>query len=208
MSTPAIPRGSRPELSLGQIAFGVLLVLFGAGWLLDATDVWHISWGAALPVALIAVGAVLVLGSATRGHGGLVALGVILTVILAFTTMLNVPLGGQVGDIVAHPTSIATVQTEYQVALGNQTVDLRDLTIPAGATQVTASTGVGQLTVNVPANVGLRVHFTVGAGSAVMLGKEYSGASIDETFTSSNYGSAAQKLNLELAMGLGTIEVR
>ena len=208
MSTPAIDRGSRPSFSLAQIAFGVLLVLFGLGWLLDSTGVWHISWGAALPIALIAVGALLVLGSATPRHGGLVALGVVLTVVLAVTTTLNVPIGDRVGTFVDRPAAIGQVQREYRVALGDQTLDLRDVAFPSGTTAIKASTAVGQLVVNVPADVGVTIHFAVGVGNATILGQAYSWNNVDETYTSDNYASATTKLQLDLAVGVGNIEVR
>ncbi|HET9015941.1 MAG TPA: cell wall-active antibiotics response protein LiaF [Thermomicrobiaceae bacterium] len=208
MSSPAVPRGSGPSLSLGQIAFGVFLVLLGAGWLLDAAGVWSVSWGAALPIALIAVGALLMVGSTTRGHGGLVVLGIALTVVLGVMTTLNVPFEGNVGDTAYQPATIQQVQSTYRLAVGNQTVDLSGVSFPAGTTRVTASTAVGQLIVEVPAGVGVRVHVTVGAGDASIFGRDYSGASVDETYTSDNYQSAASKVDLELSTGLGTIEVR
>jgi hypothetical protein len=43
-------------VSAGRLAFGMLMVALGAGWLLEALDVIDIPWDAVAPTALIAVG--------------------------------------------------------------------------------------------------------------------------------------------------------
>ena len=88
----------------------MILVALGAIWLLDAIGAFDVDWDVLLPVVLIVVGAALVV-AAWQGRGrGLIALGVVITVVLSITTIVRVPLSGGIGDRVERPTSLgATV---------------------------------------------------------------------------------------------------
>src|SRR4029077_1255090 len=61
----------------------------------------------------------------------------------------GVPLRGGIGDSRWEPVSAAQVRSQYRLAMGNLTVDLRNVAFPAGTTHVTATVGIGRLEVDI-----------------------------------------------------------
>jgi hypothetical protein len=212
-TAPAEPSG-RP-IPLGRLVLGLVLVGIGVIWLLQALDVVSFSLLAVLPVALIIVGVALI-GMARAGrHAGLVTLGIVLTVILTIAAGFDIRLQGGVGDRIERPASVAEVQREYHLSVGQLTLDFRDVDFSAGPTKVKASVGIGQLTVKVPSGSEefvLAATGHVGAGQVMMFGRENSGLDVD--LSGQIPGSdrfiliaGTNMLTLDLSVGLGQIEV-
>ena len=195
----------------GQVFLGVLLILVGAFWLLDLTGV-AVPWQAVLPSALIAVGLATIVG-ARRGHqAGLITIGVILTALLALLsavdTNFDLPLTGGVGDRTEHPVTAVRAEP-YGLAVGQLTVDLRDVPLPAGATTtVKARVGVGRLAVQVPQGVALQVDARSGLGQVQALGRNEEGTAVRLEARSGDWSDADRRLVLDLRVGVGQIEVQ
>jgi hypothetical protein len=102
---PAAPLGGpaarRRGPNAGHVVLGLILVLIGLGWLMEALGVADVPWRFLLPSALILVGLALTLGARTGRHGGLLAVGVVLTVLVllagAVEVLVDVPLAGGMG---------------------------------------------------------------------------------------------------------------
>jgi hypothetical protein len=206
---PPPPRRSVLEsIPLVRLVLGGILLLGGGLWLLSSLDVIDISLTAVLPVALILVGLALVIGSRTGRHSGLIVAGVILTVMLVFASSFDIRLEGGVGQRDFAPTSIAELEPEYRLAMGEMTLDLTGLTLePGTTTRVEASVGMGQLVVRMPPDVRVSVHATAGAGQVVLFGRESNGLDAELT---SGFGSGPPgqtRLHLELSVGLGQVDV-
>lgn len=213
MTTQVPPKAASPPRprvgsSVGQITFGILLLLIGVAWLLQMTDAVRFEWGMVLSIALMVIGAVLVAGSRWSGWGGLIGIGVVLTLILTGMSVVDVRFAGGVGDRTERPVTVSQIQARYDLGMGTQTIDLRDVSFAPGVMNVQAGVGIGTLVVQVPSDVSVQVHFKVGAGDAQILGRRYAGAGLDQTYTSPGYDTAAKKVNLELNVGVGNIEVR
>ena len=210
----AAPKGG-PRL--GHIVLGAVLLLIGVGWLLEALDVADIPWRFLLPSVLILVGLALTLGARTGAHGGLVAVGVVLTVLVllagAAEVLLDVPLAGGVGDKDYAPTT--TLKPEYRWGMGNMTLDLSGASDLAGK-EISASVVVGELVVIVPDDVALAISARAGLGEVIVLGNradgvdpglECAGSARDlECGDDIAQGERVLELNLEVA--LGKVEVR
>lgn len=71
---------------------------------------------------------------------------------------------------------------------------------------ISASVGLGELTVHVPPDVALDVAATTGGGDVRILGREWNGlgVAVDESVPGAE---SAGRLVLELSVGLGAIEV-
>jgi hypothetical protein len=145
---------------------GVLLVLVGTGWLLEALGV-DVPWDVVFPAVLIANGGML-LFSARSGADqvGLIVAGVVLTVLLLAGTAIDVPFGGGVGDRTVHPTGVA-VEPEYERGIGALTLDLTDVDFDAidAPFDLRARVGIGELLVVVPDGAAIRVDTHAGLGS-------------------------------------------
>jgi hypothetical protein len=198
----------RPGLPIGTIILGAILILVGVGWLLQTTDVLDFSLGIVLPGALMLIGLGLIASARTGTHGGLIALGIILTALLAAASFVNVPLKGSIGDFTANPTSIQDVKSEYDLISGQKTIDLRDVTFPSGETTIKVRHGMGQVNIWLPRDVGAQVSWKITAGEADVLGRTQNGGFLDDQTSTSGYGNAGSRVRLDVELGLGQIEVQ
>ena len=193
----------------GRIVAGALLMLVGIGWLLDEVADVDVPWGALLPVALMLVGAALLLTARSGVGRGLIPIGIVLTIVLGLGTVLpGVPVSGGVGERRVEPTTIARVEDEHELGIGSLRIDLSGVDFPEGAHSMDASVGIGELVISVPSDVAIMAHGEVGAGNFVFLDDERSGLGVEETFTEDDYENAERTLRIDASVGLGSIEVR
>jgi hypothetical protein len=217
-AAPAPPAAPPPPPgpSLGHVVLGAVLVLIGVGWLLEALDVVNVPWRLLLPSVLILVGLALALGARRGRHGGLIAAGIVLTMLVlaagAVEVLTDVPLSGGVGDRTYRPAG--TVAGEYRWGVGKMTLDLRSAPDLAGR-EIAASLVIGDLIVIVPDDVTLRIEARAGIGEVGVLGHTADG--IDpglecggrSTAIDCSAPAAGERvLRLDLAVGLGKVEVQ
>jgi hypothetical protein len=189
------------------VLVGALLVLVGIGWLLDAAGI-TVPWRAILPASLIAVGLACVAGAFRGRQHALMVVGVVLVVVLSVAATvdwnLDVPLTGGVGDRTEQPRVPGDL-TDYGLAVGNLLVDLRQLQVPPGTTDVEARVGVGELVVRAPAGVSVEVSARSGLGEVQVFGEQESGfgSRVDGSFDTAGPGT----LRLDLRVGLGQVQV-
>lgn len=184
---------------VGRLVLGAILLLIGAAWLVVTLDLVDLPIQSAMAAGLILIGIViLVVGR----HGGLVTLGVILTVMLAFMSLLDVPFEGGVGERTFRPASTADLRQEYRMAIGRLTVDLTSI---EGTTisDVEISLGIGQVVVILPDEVSVRVEGDAGAGQVMILGSEQNGLGVEHSITEND-----AVFEVRVAVGLGQVEVR
>jgi hypothetical protein len=206
---PALTPPPRRSIPVGRLVFGLALLAVGVVWLLASLDVVDVRPGIILSVALIAVGVALATVSGSRGHGGLIALGVILTVALTFTTAFDIRLEGGVGDKAVRPTSIEETSEGIHLAVGQLRVDLTGLTLPEGTTASTEITlGIGELIIEVPNTIQVDVRAKVGAGQITLFGTPHDGVNIEATGRNSPPSASGRRLLLTVSVGLGQVTVR
>ena len=195
-----------PELlNLGQIVAGAILVMIGVAWLVEAADWGDVPWRGLLAVALMVVGVALMVGSRRGSHGGLIAFGVALAVVMAMSgaieVLTDIPLNAGIGEERHRP--VAQVDDEYRWGIGSMTVDLRGATDLEGNT-ITASVAIGELIVIVPDDVAISVTATSGIGEVRVLGEHSAGLGADLEFTE----EGDRRLVLDLEVAIGKVEVR
>jgi hypothetical protein len=210
---PIEPTPPPPRLPLGRIALGLILLAIGIGWLLQSLDVIEVPWDALLPVSLIALGAVLVVGSRAGRHSGLIALGIVLTLVTALTAAVDVPLIGGAGQKVIQPTTVEELEPRYDLAVGQLVIDLRELQLqPGDRVTVEARVGLGELVVEVPSGPGIRIEVQARAalGDVQVLGEQASGfgpeRSVARSFSGATTG-ATSLIALDLSVGMGSVKV-
>jgi predicted membrane protein len=194
--------------SLAQVLVGLTLLVVGVLWLLHITGAVSVSWFAVLAVVLMIVGVALVIGSTSGEHAGLIALGVVLTVVLTAATWVDFRFEGGVGDREFVPAAIEELQETYRLSAGTLSLDLREVDFPQGETSVEARVGAGELIVTVPADVAVSVNWRVVAGDITVLGRQQSGVFLDDQDLTPGYEDAERRLMLDLIVTTGTIEVR
>jgi hypothetical protein len=203
---PPVP-ADRHGPAAATVLVGALLVLVGIGWLLDASGV-GVPWRAVLPAALIAVGLACVAGAFQGRQHAMMVVGVVLTAVLAVAAAadwdLDAPLAGGVGDRTERPATPAEL-TSYELGAGDFLLDLRQLQVPPGTTAVKARVGVGELVVEVPDGVTLRVVASSGLGEVQVLGEQENGVANRVDTTAEDGGD--RRLELDLRVGIGQVRV-
>jgi predicted membrane protein len=207
MSTPApLPPPPEPVTPwAGRLVLGVVLALFGVGWLLESLSV-DVPWDVVFPAVLIGIGVMLVV-SARSGAGqvGLILAGIVLTVLLVLGTAIDIPFGGGVGDRSVHPMGVR-VEQEYERGIGTLTLDLTDLDLDAIEVpfDLRARVGIGELVVIVPEGAAVQVEAHAGLGSVRADGMEEAG--IDAELSVPAPG-AAPRVRLEASVGIGEVRI-
>ncbi len=197
---------ARP-LPVGRIVLGLLVVTAGSAWLLDSLDVIEVSWTIFFPVALIITGIGVIAASPGHTEGGLVGLGVVLTVLTVVTALspLDVFTGG-IGQRSFAPTSAADLEEEYVLGIGQMELDLRGLDVSEGTLSVKASVGMGQLQVRVPDDVNLVATGSAALGQVELLGEDQGGFG-PRLETQIDVPGSAVTIELEASVGMGEVEV-
>lgn len=159
--------------------------------------------------AIIAVLGLVGLVAGVVGKARLAALfisgGVLLAAAVLAAGLSSFP--GGAGDRIIAIGPDTPLQERYEQGGGRLVLDLGELDIePPGERRVVAKVGAGQLTVIVPAKFPTRITAHVGAGNAVLFGREQNGAGV--TLVDSQPGEEGEgRLVLDLHVGVGQISV-
>jgi hypothetical protein len=202
-----------PRVPLGRVALGLILLAVGLGWLLQSLDVIDVPWDALLPASLIAVGAVLVVGSRTGRHSGLIALGIVLTLVTALAAAVDVPLIGGAGQREITPLTAADLEARYDLAVGQMVIDLSSLQLRSGdRVELEARVGLGELVVELPENIPIEANARASVGEVDVLGQQASGFGPEREFGTCRVGRPLPGgpppcVVLNLSVGMGEVRV-
>jgi phage shock protein PspC (stress-responsive transcriptional regulator) len=159
---PAGPRSPVPGITIAG-----LLIVLGLLALLTNVTAWDIGPRGFLGAALLVVGLGLVAAAFTSGRsarGGLIALGVVLS--LALITVTSVPWHNASVDRTYRPPTLADVRDVYRTGVGDATVDLSrlDQDIPGDPVTTRIEHGFGDLQVIVPRSADVQLYVEQGVG--------------------------------------------
>lgn len=187
---------------------GVALLLAAAGILalVESAGV-DVRWDVALAVAAIATAAAVV-GAwfFDRRAGGLAVVGVLLAALAVAAAAVDVPLAGPIGERTYAPPSTSEVRADYDVAIGELTVDLTNVRFVSGRHEIDANVGIGQLNVAVPADVNVEVEASASGGDVEVFGRRDEGENAELTERWSVPGSDVT-LVLDAHVGFGEVNV-
>jgi phage shock protein PspC (stress-responsive transcriptional regulator) len=178
----------------GGIGVAWLLILLGLLLAAVLRPVRKFSVRRLLGISLLAVTSLVIVS--TGAFFGAVAL-------------TGVPMRGGIGERVFQPTSVSQLNSPYRVAIGNTTVDLQHVPFGSGVYHVTASVAVGELRVEVPANVVVDVTAHSGIGDVVYENQSGSQQFFEGlTGSNSSHGtSASPELVLTAEAGIGQVQL-
>lgn len=193
------PGGSR-------LLVGGLLILAGVFWMLLRLDVVDVSAGLVLPLLLVAIGLVTMVAAIDGHHPGLVALGIVVSVMSVLGAML--PFDGTAGAIGERRYAISTVSDlsePYRLAIGEMRIDLSDVALTQSAT-LEADVGLGSLIVVVPEGMSIEIVADTQVGEVKLFGSSSSGVGVEKLQTF-KFGTEPV-LKLDLSTVIGSVEVR
>ena len=204
--TPA-PKPKKQRSVLGALTWWVLLVAAGVMWLLDRSSSIDVSATTFSAVLLAIVGIGLVVGAFIGRSRGLIALGIILSVVTAVAAATPSFGNGRTGTVSWTPTSVSAVPADgYQLAAGKSTLDLTATSVDSGR-EVHVQQGAGRMLVIVPSTARVVLDGSVGVGSIRGPdGRQDDGFGASLTGV---YGTpSGPTLDLRLELGAGSMEVR
>jgi predicted membrane protein len=120
----------------------------------------------------------------------------------------NVADRGDVSVRTEQPTSVDELRDRYEVNAGALELNLEDLDLPEGTTQVEARVDDGVLAVIVPRDVSVRVEAEAENGALRILGRDSSGEDVERDYVEDGYEQAERQLSLELSVDTGAITVQ
>ena len=201
----------------GGLVLASLLAATGVLGVLDAAGIITLSWLSAGALVLVLLGAGMVIGGMFGKTTALVPIGVVVAVPLIVLAAIGVPLHGTVGDQNWTPSSAATIEPSYQLAVGDGTLDLSNVQPGAGETvTTTAQVGIGQLQVIVPQNVTVEVHAQSDVGQVTDFSgptlqnygtERDNGVNVTKNYTIPAQGKADGTIVLNLKVGLGDVNI-
>jgi hypothetical protein len=203
---PAPPPPAPKSPATGRIALGGLLILLVLAWLAETTGAFSFRWQTVLSVAVLGIGGLL-LATPRHRHDGLIGLGIVLSVLLLFSSFVpRVSFMSGAGDRVERPATAADLADGYELGAGTLTLDLRELTLPAGVTELDANVGMGELRIRLPRDITTEISASAGMGEVIVLGHRQDG--INPAVTDSITGQeGAGRLVLDASVGMGKVEV-
>jgi hypothetical protein len=198
----------RSPSRLAVAVLGIVFVVASAGLAAAAFEIWGDGdWRPAFALAGLAAGAAIGLGAAAgRVFGVVVAFAVLVAAFSALALAAQIPFSGGVGDRTERPLGVAALDDDYELAVGDLTVDLRALRLPPGRTEVDARVGIGELEVIVPRGVALEATGRARAGKVNVLGREESGTQSRETVVTGP-AHARSVLVVDARVGLGDVRI-
>jgi phage shock protein PspC (stress-responsive transcriptional regulator) len=198
---PPPPPPPRPRSILGRLTFAAVLLTLGVMALLDNLDVVAPDVRHYLAATMAVVGLALVVGAWWGRVRGAIVVGMLLLPALFFTTLVDVPFAGDIGDVRYRPTSVAEISSPYELAIGELRIDLSDIDTDA---EIRADLGIGLLWVIVPADADVVVTSEIGIGQLDLLDLRRGGLGVDRTVTSAGDGP---DVVLDLEAGIGEVRV-
>lgn len=167
-TTPA-PLPPRPRSFLGLATLSVAIIVTGLLAALSASGVANIPAVVVLAPTLGILGLGLLVGAFAGRARWLVFLALPLLLVTALVAALPQDLGSRmshgIGSRTWTPLSSSDLADNYELGVGNVSLDLTSLSLPAAASRaVTVTVGVGQVRVWVPMNMRVYVNAGVDTG--------------------------------------------
>lgn len=159
-------------------------------------------------IFLLILGATMLVGTFVGRARWLVLPALLAVPIVLVASLIRVPLEGGIGDTQAYPQSSSAVQGSYRRVIGGIFLDLSALKLTDAQPVVSASTGIGEITVVVPFDAHVIATGRAGVGM-INVGSAETQREAD-TFLNTTWeprvGDGAT-ITLDLETGIGDIHV-
>jgi hypothetical protein len=215
---PAPPPASPPPVRHrrdGSTLIGILAVVFGLAWLVAGTHLFRVSGEAVLAIALLVLGAAMVVTARTdwalSWRSWPVWLGAALVMALVVSTV-SPRFGGlrsiRIGSQATSYTSWDQVPPTIDGSLGRTLVDLSGLPVPAPRdTSLQILGGIGVLVVQLPPNLHVTLDANVGMGRIYLNKDELAGGFSPGVQQEINKEAPGPVLTLHIDTSGGTVRI-
>jgi hypothetical protein len=204
---PAVPPKPRESSPLAWYAIAAALVALALVGIYDTATAFEVRPAQYVGAGILALGIGLIVGAWWGRARGLILAGLLVLPFAGFTSFLTVPLDGRNGNFSYEPTTIAELQDEYRVGMGSLWIDLTRVPPGGEPIDLTASVGLGQISVIVPNDANVLVDGTVEGGQLDLFGRHHEGTGLSDVVSLPGYSGGSTYV-IHLEAGLGDVNVR
>jgi phage shock protein PspC (stress-responsive transcriptional regulator) len=195
-----------PARTAGRLFLAVLLAIAVAGAALGVGLAAALGGGVVIASLAVVAGLVLIGTAFVGGARWLIVPALALVLPLGVVAAADIDLDGGIGEREYRPASMSELRDHYEVGIGGLDVDLTDLDLPAGRTDLDIDVGLGEAVVYVPEGTCVTSDVEIGAGAADVFDRDYDG--VDVAFAESASPPAGRPaLHIEADVGVGVLEV-
>jgi phage shock protein PspC (stress-responsive transcriptional regulator) len=195
-----------PARTIGRIALAGLIGVAVAGAALGVGLAAALGGGVVIASLAVVAGLALVATAFVGGVRWLVVPALALVLPLGVVAAAGIDLDGGVGDRDYRPASASQLRDKYELGIGSLRVDLRNVDLPPGQTDLDVNVGIGEAVVYVPSDACITADMQVGAGGTDVLDRDNDG--VDVSFSEdADAPPGRPKLHVNGDVGLGVIEV-
>jgi phage shock protein PspC (stress-responsive transcriptional regulator) len=189
-----------------RIAIGVVLLALAVGAFVTAAVGEGEGGGIAVGGLVVACGIGMVAGAFRGGARWLIAPAIVLALPLTAVAATDLDLRGDWGEKTFRPATVAELGDGYEMGAGSMRVDLRDLELPPGRTELPLEIGMGEIHVLVPDDMCVVTDAHVSLG-AVDVGNGEEGG-VDFDFSDGRRPDpGVAYLHVDADLGLGGLRV-
>ncbi len=198
--------GGDPARAFGRIVLAGLLAVAVAGAALGVGIAAALGGGVVIASLAVVTGLVLIGTAFVGGARWLILPALALVLPLGLVAAADLDLDGGVGEREYRPATMGDLRDHYEVGIGSMDVDLRQLDLPSGRTDMAIDVGMGEAVVYVPEDACVTSDVQIGAGLADVFDRDNSG--VDVAFAeAATPPSNRPQLHIEADVGLGVVEV-
>jgi phage shock protein PspC (stress-responsive transcriptional regulator) len=206
LAVRAVGGNGDPGRTAARAGLLILGILAGIGAALGVAVAAALGGGVTIAVLAIVTGLVLAATAFVGGVRWLIVPALVLALPLAVVAAADIDVEGGTGQRVYRPQDVSQLRTDYKLGVGEMTIDLRNVDLPTGRTDVAVDVGLGQVTVQVPTGVCVTSDVQMGAGQSQLFGKVDEG--IDVAVADGGRPAAGQpELHLNAQIGVGELLV-
>ena len=209
---PEPPSPPHPRSSVGTLTIAVLFVLTGGAVLLSQlNDSVNIDPAVFLAIAVMIIGAGLLVSAFVGRARGLIVLGMIMLPFLWFFAAVDLTWWAGVGEEEIHVTADDELASEYRHGMGRFVVDLSEVDLDGGRHEVAIGLTIGELIVYVPDDVELNLdaHGSIGELRVETFARDLTdeGIGLDLNTRLVPSGELDGILDMDLDLGIGSAKI-
>jgi phage shock protein PspC (stress-responsive transcriptional regulator) len=195
-----------PARTAGRVFLAVLLGIAVAGAALGVGLAAALGGGVVIASLAVLTGLVLIGTAFVGGTRWLIVPALALVLPLGIVAAADIDLEGGVGEREYRPASMTELRDHYEIGIGGLDVDLTELDLPTGRTDLDIDVGLGEAVVYVPDGTCVTSDIEIGAGAADVFDSDHDG--VDVAFAEGASAPAGRPvLHINADIGLGVIEV-
>jgi len=190
---------------LARITLAVLLVGAAVLAVLGVGAAAAFGGDVVMAALLVVAGVTLLVGAFVGGARWLIVPALIVALPLGVVAAADLDVEGGIGDRSYRPLGAAQLQPAYVLGMGQLVVDLRDLDLPAGRTNLELDVGLGEALVVIPDGVCVASDVQMGAGYVRVLDRDNGGLDVD--WRDSPGSGSAPRLVIDAEVAMGALQV-